>query len=385
MNRNILKIMSLSCILLATGCNEGIEDLLGDGSLYFERINNTVEIEGDADEMTIEVSARLSALAQEDIDVTYSIAADQSVIDAYNRKNGTEYVAFTSATIGSGSSKVAKGEVLADAVEIRLTGVSGIEPGVTPVLPVKMTSSSAHVIEGSDIIYYILKAPVKITTVGQFERGNSKNTIQVPIQPTDVFNEITYEALFRMDGYNSSMNSTIMGLEGNLILRIGDAKDGTTPRDVLQVSGGAMGDILLRDDPIELGKWYHVALSCNGSTGVLYLNGVEKVRAPIAMPANFSGSGSNNPGFRIGGLENFKWGSRPFFGCMSEVRIWNVARSADQIRENMLNVKPDTDGLVYYYKLNREDGKVFNEVTGEEEAHYRNISAVELETPIVIQ
>lgn len=384
MNRNILKIMSLSCILLATGCNEGIEDLLGDGSLYFERINNTVEIEGDSDEMTIEVSARLSALAQEDIDVTYSIVSDQSVIDAYNRKNGTEYVAFTSASIGSGSSKVAKGEVLADAVEIRLTGVSGIEPGVTPVLPVKMTSSSAHVIEGSDIIYFVLKAPVKITTAGLFELGNKFNTIQVPIKSDDSFSEITYEALFRQDQYdNSKLNSTIMGVEGLLILRIGDAKEGTTPRDVLQVSGNAMGDILLKDDPIELGKWYHVALSCNGSTGILYLNGVEKVRAPIKMPADFTGGG--NPGFRIAGLENFKWGARPFYGCMSEVRIWNVARTADQIRENMLNVKPDTDGLVYYYKLNREDGKVFNEVTGEEEAHYRNVSAVELETPIVIQ
>ena len=40
---------------------------------------------------------------------------------------------------------------------------------------------------------------------------------------------------------------------------------------------------------------------------------------------------------------------------MSEVRLWSVARTANQIRENMMFVDSGSDGLVGYWKLNGED------------------------------
>ena len=49
------------------------------------------------------------------------------------------------------------------------------------------------------------------------------------------------------------------------------------------------------------------------------------------------------------------WGERPFYGYMSEVRLWNVARTENQIKQNMLNVDPNSDGLAAYYKLNGTD------------------------------
>src|SRR5699024_10988168 len=60
-------------------------------------------------------------------------------------------------------------------------------------------------------------------------------------------------------------------------------------------------------------------------------------------------------GFFVGKVAGFMWGERPFYGYMSEVRLWNSSRTENQIKQNMLNVNPNSDGLVAYYKLNGED------------------------------
>ena len=48
-------------------------------------------------------------------------------------------------------------------------------------------------------------------------------------------------------------------------------------------------------------------------------------------------------GFNIGKIPGFPWGERPFYGYMSEVRVWSVARSENQIKQNMLSVDPKSD------------------------------------------
>ena len=36
---------------------------------------------------------------------------------------------------------------------------------------------------------------------------------------------------------------------------------------------------------------------------------------------------------------------------MSEVRVWSVARTENQIKQNMLGVNPKSDGLELYFKM----------------------------------
>jgi hypothetical protein len=38
-------------------------------------------------------------------------------------------------------------------------------------------------------------------------------------------------------------------------------------------------------------------------------------------------------GFYIGRIYGFKWGERPFHGKMSEVRVWSVARTENQLKQ----------------------------------------------------
>ena len=62
-----------------------------------------------------------------------------------------------------------------------------------------------------------------------------------------------------------------------------------------------------------------------------------------------------NTGFvLLGASQNF--GNDGWDGAMDEVRIWNVYRTPQQIKDNMtVIVKPDTAGLVAYYQFNEGD------------------------------
>ena len=91
-------------------------------------------------------------------------------------------------------------------------------------------------------------------------------------------------------------------------------------------------------------KWYHVAATYDGNIMRLYLNGEEWrnpkhyrgrlsiYKTPLDIGVGRKGSG--NP-------------DRPFKGKLSEVRIWNVARTANQIRAAMHDTIPLTDGLAW--------------------------------------
>ena len=48
---------------------------------------------------------------------------------------------------------------------------------------------------------------------------------------------------------------------------------------------------------------------------------------------------------------------------MSEIRVWNVARTENQIKQNMLGVNPKSDGLELYFKMNGTEKTSPNTIT----------------------
>ena len=105
------------------------------------------------------------------------------------------------------------------------------------------------------------------------------------------------------------------------------------------------------------GVWYHLAFSWNGTkeSMKLYVNGASV--GAITHVGNINTTGIANPGgsFRIGQWADVS--SRPFQGSIDEVRVWNINRSASDIKKDMLkSVAVNTTGLVAYYKLNEGSG-----------------------------
>ena len=188
MNNSILKIAAVSGlgVLFAAGCQDKEAELLAP-KVYFENVESTITVGDDVTEMTLDLQARLTSKTSSDVNVTYSIA-DESVVETYNKKYGKEYVMFPTAALEVETSTIPAGDVYASVVKVEMTGLDAIS-GKTCLLPIRVNTGDVPVIDGSDIAYFIITTPVKITNVARF----SNNYFKVPISPLNVFNEVTYK------------------------------------------------------------------------------------------------------------------------------------------------------------------------------------------------
>ena len=119
------------------------------------------------------------------------------------------------------------------------------------------------------------------------------------------------------------------------------------------VGGTSFGSVTSNASVID-GNWHHVAFTYNGSTAIIYIDGVQDASA--------SGTGSmNNSAFNVAIGENLQATGRNYTGSMDEVRIWNIARSASQISgAKNCELAGTESGLIAYYKFNQGMGYVNN-------------------------
>jgi len=97
----------------------------------------------------------------------------------------------------------------------------------------------------------------------------------------------------------------------------------------------------------ERGHWYHIAAVFNPAGNVtIYVNGNS-----IGTSTSTVNTSTTGTPFKIG--IGWSWNSDGFVGAVDEVRVWNVERSATEIKTNMGNtVLPTSTGLLAYYKFN---------------------------------
>lgn len=113
------------------------------------------------------------------------------------------------------------------------------------------------------------------------------------------------------------------------------------------------------------GQWQHLACVYDPSTslGKIYLDGVDVTAQnngpnPLSTPLQ-----STSSSFRMGMRQA---GDYPFAGSLDELRLWNTARSAEDIRNNMhLLQSTASAGLVANWRLNELSGNyAFDQIQG---------------------
>ena len=108
-------------------------------------------------------------------------------------------------------------------------------------------------------------------------------------------------------------------------------------------------------DTIEKNKWYHVAGTIDAKNDImkLYLNGAEVGRNDFKQALHLR---KTTLPFRIGcSHEEERWDHASFIGQIDEVRVWNIARTENEIRSDMnKQLKGDESGLVGYWKFDAE-------------------------------
>jgi hypothetical protein len=143
-------------------------------------------------------------------------------------------------------------------------------------------------------------------------------------------------------------------------------RDGTGGRFGPYTNCGCASDhngsdgILLANTPADVG-WLHISWGYAGAGGKMQftVNGDE---LPAAARTGFTLNTS--PGYvLLGASQNF--GNEGWDGVMDEVRLWNVLRTPAEIKANMnVVVKPDTPGLVAYYRFNEGTGMDVADASG---------------------
>lgn len=261
------------------------------------------------------------------------------------------------------------------------------------------------VLRGSDVAYYVVKRSSAITVAAQL----TDNWIEFPT--LDKYSEsskawngltaVTYEALIYIDDFMTSNASgspvsisSVMGVEQYLLLRIGDTN---FERQQLQFdgsgAGSSFGKIPGRDATknLEKGRWYHVACTYDQAarTARIYVDGrlqseatevgisaqSKKNQINLAMRAlydlwNTAPEGdkpqyeTDDTGYnKLGEAYQFFLGRsyddyRPLNGKIAEARVWSVARTPEQIWENMYEIENPQDDptLLGYWKCNDASG-----------------------------
>jgi hypothetical protein len=169
------------------------------------------------------------------------------------------------------------------------------------------------------------------------ERGNvlqfsgSGGMVSVPdASSLDLTTAMTLEAWVKP---STSYNWRTVVLKegwGTLAYALYASDDNSNPAGYVRVNGSDRAVRWNRSLPV--GAWTHLAMTYDGATMRLFVNGEEKESRAQTGSALVS-----NGQLRIGG--NTVWGEW-FRGQMDDVRIYNVAVGESQIKADMLEVEP---------------------------------------------
>ena len=162
---------------------------------------------------------------------------------------------------------------------------------------------------------------------------------------------ITIEVWVKASSYaeygdiNSIIRKNVASGAENFLLRFRDI-DGNLRVQMSLIGIGIVG----AQHEFTVGKWYHLAGTYDGSTMTVFINGQsiesEITSGSLTIDESELFIGKGDPEFRSGEY---------FHGALDEIRVWNVARSQEEIRAAMnASLTGEEDGLVVY--LNFDDG-----------------------------
>lgn len=272
--------------------------------------------------------------------------------------------------IEEGTVTINPGTIVSSGFPISFVNLGALDMDLTYVLPVTIASAEGiGILQSGKTYYYVFKAASLVNVVC----GIQKNRAYPDFNNDAKFNNLrtnTMEMLFKANSFSNSI-STLMGIEGHYLLRLGDSE----PKNQLQIA--CQNNMSSSDLQFEPGVWYHLAVVFDNGSVTAYVNGQKKLenaragRSSISLGAKHHNEEDGSRVFWIG----YSYASDRYFdGVISEARIWDRALTEEEIQapNHFYEVDPASEGLIAYWKMNEGVGQTAKDYAGEYDLTFDN-------------
>ena len=345
---NLYMILILVSLILFNSCRSE-EDF--DNKIYnvaSSKVNNLL-IKANIVNEERTLQAAIPKPEKNDISITYK--ADPSLVDTYNEAYYDNAIILPADfyELPEPTVTIAVGSVRSNETVIRFININQLNRDLVYVLPVTIASADIDILESARMTYFVFKGAALINVVADIEENYLHINEWKNPDVVNSLSEVTIEALIRCRNYDRLI-STVMGIEGRFLIRIGDAGFPSNQIQISTSSGNFPDGDSNKGLPTD--EWIHIALTYNSFDGAmkLYVNGVVQ-----SETTKFIGTVD----LGVDGVDGFYIGrsyddGRYLAGEISECRIWNVVRTQEEIANNPYEVDPESEGLVAYWKC--DDG-----------------------------
>lgn len=309
----------------------------------------------------------VSATDKVENDITIELMHDGSLVEAYNEANRTSYYPIPQSAVElSGSSvKIEAGKAISDGIVVNIKSTEDFVEGRVYMIPVtikSVTGAGPEVLETSRTIYLRVSNIINFWSLDMNNTNLYSNFIfedELAVTLPNFTYEIkcyinawhtTPEQISRLCSFTSKDESK------STMLRFGE-----NGQDINSLQWVNPGGNLISTTRFNTGQWYTLSMTYDGSSLVLYVDGVKDAEMPWSPSDDIYPTFQR---FEIG----MSWESYPakqyFNGRMAEARVWNRALSASEIKLGICGVDTSSNGLVAYWKFNEGTGHIFHDATG---------------------
>ncbi len=305
-----------------------------------------------------------SALKVEE-DINGVLVADPSYLDTYQAEyaqpNATA-LPSSCCMIDNPEVTILKGSNASAPATITFTNLDKLNRNLVYVMPVVLKNvTDLNVIGSKTIVYYVFKGAALINVVCNMSGNRAGASAWKTPEKFTNMSHFTAEALVRQNAAGRLI-STVMGVEGHYLLRIGDAGVPDTQLQIASSSNQTNSDMQLT-----LGKWTHVACVFDGGVTTVYFDGRKVLDAANSGISSVTwgayGADKGETSGRYFWLGYSYASDRYLDGELAEVRIWDHCLTEEEINADthFYFVDPASEGLIAYWKMDDGAGTVLKD------------------------
>lgn len=354
MKKNKLSIWLLAILLVLSSC-DGDYKVLKNGAFFEEAVTLTgkkvlVNENGGTTNLKLRLADKVNK------DVTLTLEVDESVLQSFNRKKGTEYKVLPAEFYEFDAHPIiSANKIESDFLPIHIKPFSKEleDTGLKYAIPLRIVSTNGDLLPIGDEACFVVMVDQIIVTKAFILKSSESIKLKLKELEADesvVMPNFTVEfwlcptakghGLFTSgygEGHTHEVWFTLFNWDTN-------DQPGVKMRNNYFNSGVK----------VKFRKWQHIALTYNGLTGSskIYIDGKLRIERSNAAGAFLFKPWVNGPAAGSSWLG------------VREYRIWNIERSQAQIENNMESVDPLSTGLLGYWRMNEGTGAVFNDCSG---------------------